>query len=159
MTNMLGVQAKGPGEVGALCFILAVSRGERRNFVSFARDSHRVRGVFSVVSLLSPVESSEIPSEANELTPCFYALGSAVATGFFVILEGVRIPRRLNRLSCEYPNYLMKRLSRSWSRPTNDFMVRNLPNNSWISRFCKGFCAGKIGFALSTCKVLVSITR
>jgi hypothetical protein len=31
--------------------------------------------------------------------------------------------------------YLINRVSRNWSRPTNDFIVRNLPNNSWISRF------------------------
>ena len=33
------------------------------------------------------------------------------------------------------PPYLMKSVSRNWSRLTYDFMVRNLPNISWISRF------------------------
>ena len=32
-------------------------------------------------------------------------------------------------------NHLMKRFSRSWSRPTKDFMVRKRANRSWISRF------------------------
>ena len=31
--------------------------------------------------------------------------------------------------------YLIKRVSRSWSRLTKDFMVRKRPNRSWISRF------------------------
>ena len=31
--------------------------------------------------------------------------------------------------------YLMKSVSRSWSRLTYDFIVRNLPKSSWISRF------------------------
>ena len=31
--------------------------------------------------------------------------------------------------------YLMKSVSRNWSRLTYDFIVRNLPNISWISRF------------------------
>jgi hypothetical protein len=52
------------------------------NFVLFARDSHRVRGVFSVVALLSPVESS-IPSDAAKLTTCLYARGMPAARGFF----------------------------------------------------------------------------
>jgi hypothetical protein len=60
---MRGVHQKGLDQVEALFFFLAASRGEQFYRLLFARDSHRVRGVFSVVALLSPVESS-IPSEA-----------------------------------------------------------------------------------------------
>jgi hypothetical protein len=45
-------------------FVLAVSRLERMESFLFFGDSHRVRGVFSVNALLSPVESLILPSEA-----------------------------------------------------------------------------------------------
>jgi hypothetical protein len=57
-------EEKGPELVGALFFFLAVSPSEQGYNILFAGDSHRVRGVSSVVALLSPVESSILPSEA-----------------------------------------------------------------------------------------------
>jgi hypothetical protein len=66
---------------GPFVFILAASHREQLYCAPFACDSHRVRGVFSGVALLSPVESS-IPSEVSELTVSLYAQGKAAARDF-----------------------------------------------------------------------------
>jgi len=44
-------------------FSFAASLDEQFNRILLVRDSHRVRGVFSFVALLSPVESIDPPSE------------------------------------------------------------------------------------------------
>jgi hypothetical protein len=124
-------------------FSFAASRRDQFYFVLFSTDPHRVRGVLSFVALLSPVESSiHFPPELSELTGFFYILVSHPARSFFAFLDAGL--SRVGSVDCavDFPseagwhakaggsNYLINRLSRSWSRPTNDFMVRNLPNNS-----------------------------
>lgn len=162
-------------EVGALFLFLLRRMETSFYFVLIATDSHRVRGVFSFVALLSPVESSiTFLRSSRSSHPPFYTSGLPPARAFFKRGERRDISLQVCRLPCEFlmpagsfaaaerfrrQHYLMNRLSRSWSRPTNDFIVRNLPNSSWISRFCSGFCAGRIAFAVSTWSVFVSITR
>ena len=114
--------------------------------------------MFSVVSLLSPVESSILPSEALGAHSLLVRPGVGGCKRFFALFHGGGIGVG-GRSDKNRRDYLMKRLSRNWSRPTKDFMVRKRPNNSWISRFCSGFCGGRTGLALNTCNVFVSITR
>ena len=56
--------------------------GNSSNFVPFTRDSHRVRGVFSFVALLSPVESS-ILSGAHGAHTSLVRLWIAACKRFF----------------------------------------------------------------------------
>ncbi len=72
-----------------------------------------------------------VPPELLELTPPLYSPNSLNASEE---REKSRFPQRSRSLwipCC----YLMKSVSRSWSRPTNDFIVRKRANRSWISRF------------------------
>ena len=71
------------------------------------------------------------PPELRELTPCLYSSNSSNASEERV---NTRFPQRLLGLEISR-GYLMKRVSRNWSRPTNDFIVRKRLKRSWISRF------------------------
>jgi hypothetical protein len=59
----------------------------------------------------------------------------------------------------EIARYLMKSVSRSWSRAINDLVVRYLAKRSCISRFWYTRCAGQSSGLEITCKVLESATR
>ena len=72
-----------------------------------------------------------VPPELLELTSRFYSsdpLNASEQT------ENAQFPQRLRSLEIS-SSYLMKSVSRSWSRPTNDFIVRKRAKRSWISRF------------------------
>jgi len=61
-----------------------------------------------------------VPPELLELTLCLYSSDLSNASEERV---NARFPQR----SCRWESsvgYLMKSVSRSWSRPTNDFIVR-----------------------------------
>jgi hypothetical protein len=72
-----------------------------------------------------------IPPELLELTPRLYSFNSLNASEE---TENARFPQRARSLEL-LCGYLMKSVSLSWSRPTNDFMVRKRVKRSWISRF------------------------
>jgi hypothetical protein len=77
------IKEKSPDGVGALFFFLlcrVASSYDSHN--PFADDSHRVRGVFSFVALLSPVESSNIPSGALGAHDCVVRLGDVGCKAF-----------------------------------------------------------------------------
>jgi hypothetical protein len=61
-----------------------------------------------------------VPPELLELTTCLYSSNSSNASEETV---NARCPQR-SRRSIAPNDYLMKSVSRSWSRPTNDFIVR-----------------------------------
>ena len=72
-----------------------------------------------------------VPPELRELTPRLYSSNSLNASEE---RENAQFPQpscSLEIVRC----YLMKSVSRSWSRPTNDFIVRKRTKRSWISRF------------------------
>ena len=72
-----------------------------------------------------------VPPELLELTSRLYSSNPLNASEQ---TENAQFPQRL--CSLEISNcYLMKSVSRSWSRPTNDFIVRKRTKRSWISRF------------------------
>jgi len=58
----------------ALFFLLLRRLTSGLAFNRFVRDSHRKSGVFSLLVLLSPVDSCN-PPELEELTICLYARG------------------------------------------------------------------------------------
>jgi hypothetical protein len=61
-----------------------------------------------------------VPPELLELTLCFYSSNSSNASE-----ERVNTQFPQHSPECRYFNdYLMKSVSRNWSRPTNDFIVR-----------------------------------
>lgn len=66
------------------------------------RDSHRESGVFSVRSLLSPVESFCPLRSSSELTPCLYSLAGRAAREFFAIREVTPTPIAFNQLRCGF---------------------------------------------------------
>ncbi len=95
------------------------------------------------------------PPELIELTSCLYSSKMHIASEE---LEKQKIHGL--RVCIVYGvAYLMKRVSRSWSRLTKDFMVRKRLKRSWISRFWKTFCAGQSGGVESTWSVFESATR
>jgi hypothetical protein len=61
-----------------------------------------------------------VPPELLELTPCLYSSNSSIASEERV---NAGFPQCLPALR-DSAAYLMNRVSRSWSRPTNDFVVR-----------------------------------
>jgi len=72
-----------------------------------------------------------IPPELTELAPTLYSWNPRIASEELekneVLSGGQSKPHG--------SSYLMNRTSRSWSRPTNDFIVRKRPKRSWISLF------------------------
>lgn len=73
---------RAPLKFGALLYF-AVSRYKQFDRILHARDSHRESGVFSVVSLLSPVESIKPPIRAHGAHTLFVRLGDAGRKSFF----------------------------------------------------------------------------
>ena len=71
-----------------------------------------------------------VPPELGELTFRLYSFHSSNASEERV---NARFPQRVDPWLMSA--HLMKRVSRSWSRPTNDFMVLKRVKRSWISRF------------------------
>lgn len=71
------------------------------------------------------------PPELLELTLCFYSFVSSNASE-----ETVNAPftRRSPGVDL-FGDYLMNSVSRNWSRPTKDFVVRKRLKRSCISRF------------------------
>ena len=61
-----------------------------------------------------------VPPELLELTACLYARDLRIASEETV---NTRFPQHLVKLEDSW-GYLMNRVSRSWSRPTKDFIVR-----------------------------------
>jgi hypothetical protein len=122
-----------------------VSSYEQFDRILHAHDSHRESGVFSFVSLLSPVESMKTSSQSSRSSQLFVRSRDARRKSFFAMDELYttveNVPGRRKHgatphgpKTSEYEGlrrcYLMNRVSRSWSRPTKDFMVRNLPKSS-----------------------------
>ncbi len=64
----------------------------------FAGDSHRVRGVFSFVALLSPVESSKIPSGALGAHDLVVRLGDVDCKAFLAKWLEHTYPLRQQRI-------------------------------------------------------------
>ena len=67
-----------------------------------------------------------VPPELLELTPCLYSSNSSNASEEAV---NTRFPQ-FAREGRSSSGYLMKRVSRNWSRPTKDFIVRNREKRS-----------------------------
>jgi hypothetical protein len=62
-----------------------------------------------------------VPPELLELTPCLYARNSSNASEELV---NTQFPQGAHILKFSNFGYLMNSVSRSWSRLTNDFIVR-----------------------------------
>jgi hypothetical protein len=66
-----------------------------------------------------------IPPELHELTLSFYSSDSLNASGELMDIDGHTISTdHVSPQKRLYLSYLMKSVSRSWSRLTNDFIVR-----------------------------------
>ena len=65
-----------------------------------------MRGVFSFVALLSPVESSILPSEALGAHSLLVRLGAGARKRFFRFVRETLIPHALNGLNCEFSRLL-----------------------------------------------------
>jgi hypothetical protein len=97
-----GVKEKSPDGVGALfSFLLCRVASSYYRHNPFADDSHRVRGVFSFVALLSPVESSKIPSGALGAHGFFLRLGDVDCKAFLAGCLEHTYPLGCQGLSCE----------------------------------------------------------
>jgi hypothetical protein len=86
--------------MGALYFFGCVVMSSS-DCVPLTSDSHRVRGVFSCLQLLSPVESSSLPSEALGAYSLLVRLGVAGCKKYFQVLRVdffVRKQQRTNTL-------------------------------------------------------------
>jgi hypothetical protein len=97
-----GVKEKSPDGVGALfSFLLCRVASSYYRHNPFADDSHRVRGVFSFVALLSPVESSKIPSGALGAHDFLVRLGDVDCKAFLAGCLEHTYPLGCQGLSCE----------------------------------------------------------
>ena len=123
--DFLQAQKSKKGEPGGSPFlrICCVVSEARWLHVCFASDAHRKSGVFSFGAALSPVESWSLRSSMSSRLPCTLQIGELQAKSW-------RIRDFHNAEQSRRVTYLMNRTSRSWSRPTNDFMVRKRPKRS-----------------------------
>ncbi len=80
------------------CFLLCRVASRYYSHNPFAGDSHRVRGVFSFVALLSPVESSKIPSGALGAHDLVVRLGDVDCKAFLAKWLEHTYPLRQQRI-------------------------------------------------------------
>jgi len=86
--------------------------------VCFRGDAHRESGVYQLCFGSKP-GGVMLPPELKELTPHVYSWNGKNAS------EELENPGGCGGImTLEAPGYFMKRDSRNWSRPINDFMVR-----------------------------------